>query len=64
MIVKQRCPFTIRIDHISLTTYSTLTENARNTDKERQNDQTARDYKSKDPLESDDTRCHLCEGKG
>jgi hypothetical protein len=64
MIVEQWCPFTIRVDHISLTTYSTLTENTGNADKERQDNQTARDYKSEDPLESEDTCCHLCEGKG
>jgi hypothetical protein len=64
MIVKQRCPFAIRVDNISFTTYSTLTKKARNTDKDRQDDQTAHDYKSEDPLESEDTFCHLCKGKG
>jgi hypothetical protein len=50
MIVEQWCPFTIRVDHISLTTYSTFTKKARNTDKDGQDDQTAHDYKSEDPL--------------
>jgi len=64
MIVKQWCSFAIRVDHISFTTYSTLTKKTRNTDKDRQDDQTAHDYKSEDPLESDDMFCHLCKGKG
>jgi hypothetical protein len=59
VIVKQRCSFTIRVDHLSFAAYPTLAKEAWDPDKDREDDQTAHDHESKDPLEGDDMCVHL-----
>ena len=59
VIFQQRRSFAIRINHFSVTTYASLTKGTRDADKEREDDQTAHDHESEDPLEGNDTCRHL-----
>jgi hypothetical protein len=62
LIIQQRLPFLILRHHTSRWCL-VLPKDARRTDQQAQEQKTAHNNESKDPLESNDVRCELCQGK-
>ena len=62
LIIQQRLPFLILRHHTS-SWCLVLPKDARRTDQQAQEQKTAHNHERKDPLESNDMRCELCQGK-